>query len=101
MRYILVGGEMKKENANVRRSYGRTCSIFFVRPKSMANAHEAAKRFMGIRHVKEVFVTEGKYGFVVRTMDLGLEEEKEVGRIMSKAAGPGLAKMTCYYPYRK
>ena len=62
------------------------CSFFFVKPKGSPDARIVAKRLASIRHVKEVHITEGEYGFVVKSAFLSEEEQQEFGRMISKTA---------------
>ena len=70
---------------------------FFVRPGRNGNVHKAAARLMAIRKVKEVAITEGDYGFVVKAD--GLEGEKEVVREIAKTVGGNSKKAVCHCRY--
>ena len=39
-----------------------------------------------MRHVREVHITEGEYGFVVKSSLLDYEKQQELGRRIEKAA---------------
>jgi hypothetical protein len=56
---------------------------FFVKPGRNGNLHKAAARLMGIRKVREVAITEGDYGFVVKANDVK-DGEKEVVREIAR-----------------
>ncbi len=82
--------------SNIRRvSHGY--HYFFVRPGKGGNLHKAAARLMGIRKVKEVAITEGDYGFIVKAD--GLEGEKEVAMEITKAVGGNSKKAVCHCRY--
>ncbi len=84
---------------NIRKvSHG--CHYFFVRPGRKANVHKAAARLIGIRKVKEVAITEGDYGFVVKTNDLQDGESRFVKEI-AKAVGGSSRKAVCHCSYIK
>ena len=80
---------------NIRRvSHGY--HYFFVRPRRSGNVHKAAARLMGIRKVKEVAVTEGDYGFVVKAHE---SEGDGVVREIAKAVGGSSRKAVCHCRY--
>ena len=74
-------------------------SLFFVMPAKCSDVHKSAKKLIAIGKIKEVMITEGSCGFVVRT-----EAEAESGRIgkeISKVVG-GISRIAvCHYSYRK
>ena len=83
-------GENKNGSAKqlCRRS-GRIrlcCSFFFVRPGSNSNVHLAVQRLVSMHHVKEVQITEGEYGFIVKSALLDYEKQQELGRRIEKTA---------------
>ena len=41
-------------------------SLFFVMPGKRNDVHESAKKLIGVERIKEVLITEGDCGFVVR-----------------------------------
>ena len=45
---------------------GHHYDLFFIKPKSNANAHKYAKKLASMKNVAEVLVTEGECGFIVK-----------------------------------
>lgn len=54
---------------------------FFVKPNSKENVYETAERLMEIRSVKEVAITEGHFGFVVKAEDSARTTTNRINRI--------------------
>jgi|GEM_PF-3494952 hypothetical protein len=94
-----------KENAKgwgvrPRLSRSSPCRFYLIEPKENSNADLFAERLMAIREVEEVFVTEGDYGFVVKTKSVGKEPDGAFN-YLSKRFGGSFGKVTSYYRYRK
>ncbi len=70
---------------------------FFVRPTQNEDVHKAVERLMEIDSVKEVSITEGEYGFVVKAHESG-DEQQVIGRI-NKAVGGSTVKVVCHCRY--
>ncbi len=74
---------------------------FFIRPAERKDAHRAARKLMCIEKVKEVAITEGRYGFVIKA-DLTHEKpEASIGKEIIEVAGGSLEMATCHGQYRK
>ena len=82
----------ENKNASAKRLYrkpGRVrlgCRFFFVRPGPSSNVRLVAQRLASMHHVREVHITEGEYGFVVKSALLDYEKQQELGRRIEKAA---------------
>ncbi len=75
---------------------------FFVKPNRLGSVHDAAKKLMKVRQVREVVITEGEYGFVVKaTTAMGKSEADSVSKEISGITGGRPAKAACYCEYRK
>ena len=80
------------------RMVSHGCHYFFVKPGRKTGVHTAAARLMGIRKVKEVAVTEGDYGFVVKAH--GVQDgDKAVVRGIARAVGGSSRKAVCHCRY--
>ena len=86
----MVGKEIKR----VSRGY----HYFFVKPKDNDSIEGTVERLMKIEHVKEVSITEGEYGFVVKTGEIR-EGEVEVLAQIGKAAKGKSARVVCRCSY--
>jgi hypothetical protein len=73
---------------------------FFVKPKQNGSVDKAVARLMEIDVVKEVSVTEGEYGFVVRTNGIHEDDTEVLSRIRKVVKGKP-AKAICYCSYVK
>ncbi len=62
------------------------CSFFFVRPGPNSNVRLVAQRLASLHHVKEVHITEGEYGFIVKSALLDYKKQHELGRRIEKDA---------------
>ncbi len=83
--------------SNIRRvSHGY--HYFFVKPGRKTDVHTAATRLMGIREIREVAVTEGDYGFVVKAHNVD-EGEKAVVREIARAVGGSSRRAVCHCRY--
>ena len=74
---------------------------FFVKPSRGRDVHESAKRLMEIKGVKEVAITEGDCGFVVKADFLYERENDFLYREIMKAVGGTSRKAACYCEYHK
>lgn len=74
---------------------------FFVKPSRKENVHKAAKRLIGIKGIREVSVTEGDYGFVVKADFLYKRDNDFLYREIMKAVGGTSKKALCYCQYNK
>ena len=86
----MVGREIRR----VSRGY----HYFFVKPRQNESIECAVERLMKIEDVKEVSVTEGEYGFIVKAAESDIKKGKVLERI-SKAVGGRPAKAVCYCSY--
>ena len=59
------------------------------------------KELIGMRNVEEVFVTDGDYGFVVKTRFSNGKEPDDVSNYLSRTLGSSFGKVTSYYQYKK
>ncbi len=80
------------------RGNGRGYDYFFVRPVRKEGVHEAAKKLMGIESVREVAITEGDCGFVVKA-EQSFDERNAVGREIVRTVGGSSRKAACYCQY--
>jgi hypothetical protein len=76
-----------------------TGSLFFVMPAKCSDVHKSAKKLIAIGKIKEVMITEGSYGFVVRT-EAGAEPGR-IGKDISRVVGGVSRIAVCHYLYRK
>ena len=88
---------MSKGEGIRRVSYGY--HYFLVKPAATGDVHRSARRMMSIGHVREVVVTEGEYGFVVKA-DGGCKAKSTATRIHRVVRGE-ISSATGHYLYVK
>ncbi|MDE1834736.1 MAG: hypothetical protein KGH64_05360 [Candidatus Micrarchaeota archaeon] len=81
---------------SVRGSY----DYFFVKPSENGNAHKTARKLISLRRVREVAITEGDCGFVVKAEQV-YEEEDLLKKEIADAIGCSSKKAACYCLYVK
>ena len=72
---------------------------FFVKPLLYGNAHASARKLAGIRGVREVALTEGEYGFVVKA-DPSDSSDSSIHDEIISAVGGTLSHAVCHCQYR-
>ncbi|MEM0201444.1 MAG: hypothetical protein QXD23_03495 [Candidatus Micrarchaeaceae archaeon] len=72
-------------------------SLFFIEPKKLININFVATELINLKSVKEVAITSGKYGFLVKCLPY-YEKENEVIQHIKKNIGT-VSKLECHYSY--
>ncbi len=75
--------------------------FYLLRPKENANIDVLADQLISLKNVREVFVTDGDYGFIVKTRFSEGKEPKNVTRYITKHIGQDYGKVVSYYRYKK
>ncbi|MHB1830581.1 MAG: hypothetical protein ACYCO0_04265 [Candidatus Micrarchaeaceae archaeon] len=78
----------------------KICNIFFVKPDSGCNVLQAAKKLIGVREIKEVIITDGECGFVVKT-DPIIDNIDRLGKVITRIVGGSNIMAMGHYQYRK
>jgi hypothetical protein len=87
-------------NRTIRRR-NRGYNLFFVKPGRNADVHKTAKKLIEIERIKEVIITEGAYGFVVKA-DVHYEESAlDLKKEIAKVVGGSSRGAVCYCQYSK
>lgn len=74
---------------------------FFVKPAAKENVHETARKLIELERIKEVFITEGDYGFVVKANLLYSEAADSLNAEIKKIVGGSSTKVACLCQYSK
>ena len=74
-------------------------NLFFVMPGKGRDVHATAKRLIGVGKIREVLITEGSYGFVVKADSEA--HRQSIGREISRIVGGRTRMAVCHYQYRK
>jgi hypothetical protein len=78
---------------------GHHYDLFFIKPKSNANAHKYAKKLASMKNVAEVLVTEGECGFIVKARSgVAAAYKGEKAVILQRRS---YKQMTSYLQYRR
>lgn len=68
-------------------------SMFFLKPKKSLDVHTVAKRLVSRKGILEVMITEGTYGFIVKTSE-------NCHYSLFNDISDGYGKITCHYQYK-
>ena len=82
------------------RMVSRGYHYFFVRPGRNSDIRRSVEKLMTIEPVREVSITEGEYGFVVKTNEIHSGEKEVLNRIRMAVNGT-LKKAVCHCQYFK
>ena len=84
-------------------THSRSFDYFFVKPsgKSSESVHRAAKKLIGISRVREVSITEGDYGFVVKAEQAYDDGNLTSGEIVRAIGGGSSKRAICHCRYVK
>lgn len=74
-------------------------SLFFIEPKKVGNTDCIANELIGLNSVKEVAITSGKYGFLVKCSSHNEKEEEIIQHIKKKVGS--VSKLECHYAYTR
>ena len=75
------------------------CGYFLIKPKIGRNVKHVAKKLVGLKNVREVVVTEGEYGFIVRASVCPERKLMELKGRIAKAVGGYSRIAVCYSEY--
>lgn len=84
-----------------KKRIGAMYGLYFVRPKENADAGGTAEKLMMFESVKEVLLTEGDCGFVVKARFTDGKEPLDVADYISKNISSRYGKAVSHYEYRK
>ena len=97
-----MNNNVKNGNGTQIRRLGRVSYKFYlVHPPANSNADMLAEQLMEIKNVEEVFVTDGDYGFIVKTRFSEGKGSDDAYNYISKRLGSNLGEVTSYYQYKK
>lgn len=87
--------------ASVKRLNKKFYKFYFLQPPENVNADHIAEQLIDIKNVEEVYVTDGDYGFVVKTRFFEGQEPDDAFNFISRKLGSNFGKVTSYYQYKK
>jgi hypothetical protein len=95
------GNKSGDNNAQIRRIDNKIYKFYFVKPPENSNADHLAEQLISMKGVEEVFVTDGDYGFIVKTRFFDGMKSDGVHNYISKRLGSDFGRVTSYYQYKK
>ena len=98
VRMISMSGAKNPYSA---RRYGGKFRFYLATPESGAPVHQTVDRLMKISGVDEVVVTEGKYGFIVRSKESEGAAGRRVYRAIQGHSKGNIVEITAHYRYVK
>lgn len=87
--------------ANKIKNRSYNCDYFFVKPAAKKDVYKTAKKLIGIDRVREVVVTEGDFGFVVKADPSDNEGNDPLHTEIMKIVGGSSNKAVCLCQYSK
>ena len=100
----MSGHAAKSENGNsafVRRSNKKHYKFYLPKPFDNTNANLLAKQLIAIKNVEEVLITDGDYGFMVKTNLPEGKGKDEALDYISKKLGASFSEVISHYQYIK
>jgi len=75
--------------------------FYFIKPNNNTNPSVLAMRLMALSNVKEVLVTDGDYGYIVKTRFVDDKTPDNVERYLLNKVGAKYGKCISYYEYKR
>jgi DNA-binding Lrp family transcriptional regulator len=75
--------------------------FYFLSPKENANIDELTDRIISLKNVEEVFVTDGDYGYIVKTRFSNGRDSKAAEQYLKKTVNRKFGVVTSYFQYKK
>ncbi len=88
--------ELKKNKEQINE-----CGFFFIEPQENTNARRTASILLNINNIKEVFITEGDYGFIARTNTSDEVILDHVANSISQQVSKSFKRLSSYYKIKK
>ena len=83
------------------RSNGGNYKYFFIKPAVKENVYKTAKKLIGLGRIREVAITEGDYGFVVKATPLNENQRDPLIRKIIEIVGGSSGDAICLCQYSK
>ena len=97
-----MNNQNQERNRRSRSTHPSSSSyqFYLVGPPANSNTTALAEKLINLRNVKEVFVTDGDYGFIVKAKLSNCKKQDNAYRYLSRLGG-NLGRATSHYQYRK
>ncbi len=83
------------------RKRGILHRFYLIEPRENASADELAEKLISLKPVEEVFLTDGDYGFLVKTRFFEGSEPDDITKYISRNVSKKFGKIVSYFQYRK
>ena len=91
----------KEQQYNIKRDGKRFYKFYLVNPKENAYGDTVAEKLISFDDVEEIYVTDGDYGFIVKTRFGDGKEADDVYGYIHRKIDSKFGEITSYYKYRK
>ena len=91
----------KEQQYSIKRDGKRFYKFYLVNPKDNADPDTVAEKLISFDDVEEVYVTDGDYGFIVKTRFRDGKEPDDVYGYIHRKIDSKFGEITSYYKYRK
>jgi DNA-binding Lrp family transcriptional regulator len=95
---VLMNGNKKPNNVHMRGAFHK---FYLLKPKHTAKLKDVADSIMNLKDVQELYLTEGDYGFMLKTRFSDNKKPDEVERYLMKNVDPKFGAMVSYYRLKK
>ncbi len=85
----------------IKRDGRKFYKFYLVNPKDNADPDTVAEKLIGFEDVEEVYVTDGDYGFIVKTRFRDGKEPTDVYNYIHNKIDSKYGEITSYYKYKK
>ena len=85
----------------IKRDGKKFYKFYLVNPKDNADPDTVAEKLISFDDVEEVYITDGDYGFIVKTRFRDGKEPQDVYDYIHKKIDNKYGEITSYYKYRK
>ena len=75
--------------------------FYLLKPKENADMNDLAMDMINLKDVKEVYVTEGDYGFMLKTSLYNKADSETVEKYISQHVDPKFGTLISYYRLKK
>ena len=91
----------KEQQYSIKRDGKKFYKFYLVNPKDNTDPDTIAEKLISFDDVEEVYVTDGDYGFIVKTRFRDGKEPDDVYGYIHRKIDSKFGEITSYYKYRK
>ena len=75
--------------------------FYLIEPKQNADAGKLAEKLITLKHVEEVFLADGDYGFIIKVKRTNGKEMSGMINYLKQNVATRIGTVDSYYRYRK